>query len=106
MGDQAAVQTSYAASSPSVQLAPQPKRSREAAARTAQDFEAVFIGQMTKLMLETATPSEGQFSGGHGEAMFRGVLAEEMGREIARAGGVGIAPAVLDQIMKMQGGTR
>lgn len=106
MGDPTAIRMPVSAPPAVPSAASQPARSREAAARTAQDFEAVFIGQMTKLMLETATPSEGVFSGGHGEEMFRGVLAEEMGKEIAWAGGVGIAPAVLDQIMKMQEGAR
>lgn len=70
---------------------------------TAREFEAVFIGQMTKLMLESVEIGE-QFSGGHGEEMFRGVLAEEIGGQIARGGGIGLAPAVLDQIIRMQGG--
>lgn len=72
-------------------------RSRAAA----QAFEAVFIGQMTKLMLESAEP-QGNFSGGHGEALFRGVLAEQIGSFIARGGGIGIADSVLAEIMKLQ----
>ena len=74
-----------------------------AARKTAHDFEAVFIGQMTQMMMETAQP-EGDFSGGHGEEMFRGVLAEKLGTAIAKRGGIGLAPAVLDQIIKLQGG--
>ncbi len=72
-------------------------------AETAKSFEAVFLGQMTQLMLESVE-QEGEFSGGHGEEMFRGVLAEKLGAEIAKRGGVGLAPAVLDQILKMQQG--
>lgn len=73
----------------------------EAAKKTAKDFEAVFLGQLTKLMLENVEP--GEFSGGHGEEIFRGVLAERIGDEIARKNGIGLAPAVFDQIIKMQG---
>lgn len=69
----------------------------------AREFEAVFLGQMTKLMMESVEIGD-TFSGGHGEEMFRGVLAEKLGTEIARSGGVGLAPAVLEQIIKMQGG--
>ena len=69
---------------------------------TAQAFEATFIGQMTQLMLESV--EEGEFSGGHGEQMFRGVLAENLGTAIAAKGGIGLAPAVMDQIIRMQGG--
>ncbi|MBU3078615.1 rod-binding protein [Sphingomonas quercus] len=72
-------------------------------AKTARDFESVFIGQMTKLMMESAKPAEG-FSGGNGEEIFRGVLAEELGKEIAKRGGIGLAPAVLNQMIQMQGG--
>lgn len=68
---------------------------------TAQSFEAVFLGQMTQLMLDSVPT--GEFSGGHGEEMFRGVLAEKLGTEFAKRGGVGLAPVVLEQILKMQG---
>jgi peptidoglycan hydrolase FlgJ len=74
-----------------------------AAEATAREFEAVFLGQMTKLMMESVDVGD-QFSGGHGEEMFRGVLAEKLGQEIAQRGGVGIAPAVMEQMIKMQGG--
>ncbi|WP_380874092.1 hypothetical protein ACFB49_45710 [Sphingomonas sp. DBB INV C78] len=84
---------------------PQMPKPRADAAATAREFEAVFIGQMTKLMMEMVETGD-EFSGGHGEEMFRGVLAEQMGNEIAKRGGVGLAPAVLDQIIKMQGGRR
>jgi len=72
-------------------------------AETARNFEAVFLGQMTQLMLESVE-QDGQFSGGHGEEMFRSVLAEKIGTEIAKRGGVGLAPVVLDQILKLQQG--
>ena len=88
--------------------APLPQAPRLSAAgpsaeKTAQEFEATFIEQMTKLMLESV-PTDDQFSGGHGEEMFRGVLAEKLGGEIAKRGGIGLAPIVLDQIIKLQGG--
>lgn len=86
---------------PAPSAATQMPRQAKDAVTTAREFEAVFIGQMTKLMMETV--DTGSFSGGHGEAMFRGVLAEEMGNAIARNGGVGIAPSVMAQIIKMQG---
>ena len=68
---------------------------------TAQEFESVFLGQVFKIMLESGAP-EGDFTGGQGEEMFRGVMAEKLGVEMARKGGIGLAPAVLDQMMKMQ----
>ncbi|HEU0066707.1 MAG TPA: rod-binding protein [Sphingomonas sp.] len=71
--------------------------------KTAKDFESVFIGQMTKIMMETAAPQDGTFSGGHGEEMFRGVMAEQLGGAIVARGGLGLTPVVLDQIARMQG---
>jgi Rod binding domain-containing protein len=68
---------------------------------TAQEFEAVFLGQMVKIMMEAGKP-EGEFTGGGGEEMFRGVLAEKLGSEMAKRGGVGLQPMVLDQMIKMQ----
>lgn len=74
-----------------------------AARQTAEKFEAVFLGQMTQLMMESVETGD-QFSGGHGEEMFRGVLAEKLGTAMAAKGGIGLAPAVMAQIIKMQGG--
>lgn len=84
--------------------APQMPRPKADAAATAREFEAVFVGQITRMMMEMVETGD-EFSGGHGEQMFRGVLAEQMGGEIAKRGGIGLAPAVLAQIIKMQGGT-
>ena len=95
--------SSLSAPLPAATPAPQPRRSPTDPAATAQSFEAVFVGQMVRIMMDTA-PSDGPFSGGHGEEMFRGVLAEKMGDAIARRGGFGLAPAVLNQIITLQEG--
>ena len=73
---------------------------------TAKNFEAVFLGQMTQLMLESVQQGDGEFSGGHGEEMVRGILAEKLGNAIANRGGIGLAPVVLDQIIKLQQGNK
>ena len=89
-----------------VRPAPQlPRTTGRDPASTARAFESVFAGQMTKIMMETV-PTDDAFSGGHGEEIFRGVLAEQMGDAIAKHGGLGIAPAVLSQIIQMQGGKK
>ncbi|WP_188054523.1 MULTISPECIES: rod-binding protein [unclassified Sphingosinithalassobacter] len=67
---------------------------------TARDFEAVFLGQMLQLMLESV--ETGEFGGGSAEGIYRGMLAEKLGREVASRGGIGLAPAVMDQILKLQ----
>ena len=72
---------------------------------TAQAFEAVLIGQLTNIMMESSG-DPGEFSGGHGESMFRGVLAEKLGTEVAKRGGLGLAPAVMQEIIKLQNGEK
>lgn len=77
-----------------------PDRSPAAVAR---QFEGVFAGQITKIMMETVEQGD-EFSGGHGEEMFRGILAEQIGNSIAQGKGLGIASAVEAQIIRLQGG--
>ena len=86
---------------PAVPTAGTPSAPKDAAHKAAQDFEAVFLGQLSKLMFENV--DQGEFSGGHGEEMFRGLLAERIGDEMARRGGVGLAPFVLNEILRLQG---
>ena len=87
---------------PSGQQLPQFSAVKGDVARTAQEFEAVFLSEMSKLMLESVEMGD-EFSGGHAEQIFRGMLAEKIGGEIARTGGVGLAPAVMEQMIRMQG---
>lgn len=79
-----------------------PVSARTRAEQKARAFEAVFASQVAKLMLGSVEVDE-SFGGGHGEEMFRGIMAEELSKSIADGGGLGIAPAVLDQLLKLQG---
>lgn len=63
----------------------------------AKDFEAVFISQMMSHMFEGIT-TDPMFGGGPGEDMFRGMLVQEYGKQIANGPGLGVG--VSDQIMK------
>lgn len=67
----------------------------------AQEFEAVFLGEMTKFMLEQV--QQGDFDGGHGEEIFRGVLAEKIGSAMANRGGIGLAADVEAQLRRLAG---
>jgi Rod binding domain-containing protein len=72
-----------------------------AAAKAAQDFEAMFIAQMLKPMFQSLS-TEGMFGGGKGEEAYRSLLVEEYGKAIANAGGVGIADQVKAEMLKLQ----
>lgn len=81
---------------------PAPATSTAAEQRgAAQEFEAVFLGEMTKFMLEQV--QQGDFDGGHGEEIFRGVLAEKIGSAMAVRGGVGLAADVEAQLRRLSG---
>jgi flagellar protein FlgJ len=83
--------------------APTSVRKNTDAAKTAREFEGVFAGQIAKILMETAE-IDSAFSGGQGEEMFRGILAEQIGNKIAQGKGLGIATEVEAQIIRMQGG--
>jgi peptidoglycan hydrolase FlgJ len=68
---------------------------------TAQDFEAVLLSQLTSLMFDSA-PSDSAFSAGPAEETWRGMMAEEMGKQMARTGGIGLATHVYDQMIRLQ----
>lgn len=67
----------------------------------AESFEAVFISQMLAPMFE-GLEVDSTFGGGHAEKIFRSIQIEEMGKAIAKNGGVGIADSVYREILKSQ----
>jgi len=69
---------------------------------TAQKFEASFLSVMMQSMTAgMKTPEIG--GGGAGEDMFKSLLAEEMAKEVAKSGGIGLATSVQKEMLKMQG---
>ncbi|MFN4088615.1 MAG: rod-binding protein [Alphaproteobacteria bacterium] len=77
---------------------------REAARRTAQEFEAVFVGQMVSHMF-AGLQEDALFGGGQAGDLYRSMLNEEYGRAIAKSGGVGVADQVMKQILALQEGS-
>lgn len=67
----------------------------------AQDFESVFISEMIRPMFENIE-AEKPFGGGPAEDIWRNLQIDEYGKAISKAGGVGIADTVLDQLIRMQ----
>lgn len=70
-------------------------------AKQAQDFEAVFIGKLVNTMFETV--EKGSFSDSNAESAFQGIMGEQIGSAIAARGGIGLAPSVLAQLIRLQG---
>ena len=69
--------------------------------RAAEEFEASFLAQMLQPMFQGLS-TDGPFGGGQPEGVFRSLLVDEYARGMARAGGIGIAQAVGDELLKMQ----
>jgi len=67
----------------------------------AQEFEAVFISQMLGQMFEGIS-TDGPFGGGQGEAMFRSLMLDQYGKQIAADGGIGLADQVTKELLKHQ----
>ena len=69
--------------------------------KAAKDFEAVFISQFVSSMFE-GIKTDGMFGGGQGEEMFRSLMVDEYGKQIAAQGGMGLAAAVTRQLLSHQ----
>lgn len=71
------------------------------ARKVAEDFEAVFLGQMLQPMFQNIDAAE-PFGGSPSEKMWRTMQVDEYGKAIAKSGGIGIADAVFREIIKAQ----
>lgn len=71
------------------------------AKKAGQDFEAVFISQMLGQMF-SGISTDGPFGGGEGEQMFRSLMVDEYGKQIAAQGGIGLADSVTKSLLKHQ----
>jgi peptidoglycan hydrolase FlgJ len=73
----------------------------ESARRAAEEFEALFISEMLAPVFESLDTG-GLFGGGQGEKIYRSMMVQEYGKAIAKAGGIGIADTVQNEILRMQ----
>ncbi|MHB1204893.1 MAG: rod-binding protein [Rhodospirillaceae bacterium] len=69
--------------------------------KAAQDFEGFFVGQMMNSMTEGLETND-YFGGGHGEEMWRTMLNQEYGKEVAKSGRLGIANSVMTGMLRAQ----
>lgn len=75
---------------------------KEAAiAKSAEDFEAMFMTQMLQPMWQEVEVDP-MFGGGAGEEVFRGFMTQEFGRLAARTGTLGITGAVRSELLRIQ----
>lgn len=93
-------QTENAARAAEASLTPKQLQSIEKAAK---DFEGMFLAEMLSHMF-SGLEVDPQFGGGHGEKMFRSLLVQEYGKNMATNGGVGIAAHVKNAMIAAQAG--
>jgi peptidoglycan hydrolase FlgJ len=70
--------------------------------QAAEDFEAVLLGQMTKYMFDTNSGGDSSFKGGFAEETWQGMMSEQMGKQIAQRGGIGLADNVYREMLRLQ----
>jgi len=68
--------------------------------QVAEEFEAVFLAQMTEQMMGEST--EASFGGGPGESAFKSMLNEEYAKVMAKSGGIGLADSLAREILALQ----
>lgn len=78
------------------------ERVRARSKETAEKFEGQFLAFMFQQMFE-GVKTDGPFGGGHGEEMFRSLMTDAMGKQMAKQGGIGLADTVQREMLKMQG---
>ncbi|GAA0601732.1 rod-binding protein [Caenispirillum bisanense] len=102
-GPTALGQSPYELLNQSTTRSPKPGSARtvEQARKAAEEFEAMFIGQMLQHMF-SGIETNPDFGGGAGEDMWRSVLVDQYGKEISKNGGIGIADAVMRTLLQNQ----
>lgn len=73
-----------------------------AIAKSAQDFEAMAIGQLLQPMFDTVDTAHGTFGGGEGEEAWKPMMVQEIAKHIAANGGLGLAKPVYDAMLRLQ----
>lgn len=71
------------------------------AEESAENFEAFFLTRMMESMFEGVS-TDGMFGGGHAEKIYRSLLLDEYGKEMAKIGSVGVKDYVMQAILELQ----
>lgn len=69
----------------------------------AREFESVFLSQMFETVWQTV-PTDGAMGGGMGESIFRSMMVQDIGKQFAQQGGIGLAPFIKAELLKLQEG--
>ena len=75
---------------------------RQKIAASAQQFEALALGQLLTPMFDTVDTSKGLFGGGEAEAAWKPMMVSELAKSISAAGGLGLAKPIMQQMLRLQ----
>jgi Rod binding domain-containing protein len=73
------------------------------AKKQADDFEAVYLEQVTQQLFATPEGSEGPLGeNGTGGNIYKSQLTTQYAQQIQKAGGIGLSDSILRDLLKMQ----
>jgi flagellar protein FlgJ len=72
----------------------------------ARELEGIFINTLMKEMFSSLNSDTDAMGGGFAEDTWRGLQAEEMSNAISEAGGIGLADAIMGDLLKIQEASR
>ena len=75
---------------------------RAAIAKASKDFESSFLSVMLGQMFKDVNTSA-PFGGGPGEDAFKSFMTDAMAKQVVKSGGIGLAPTVQKEMLKLQG---
>jgi Rod binding domain-containing protein len=70
--------------------------------QAAKSFEGMALGALLAPMFATVNTAHDPFGGGSAEAIWRPILVQEIGKNIAAAGGLGLAVPVFRALLATQ----
>ena len=70
--------------------------------QTAVGFEASFLSTVFQTMFQSVKTSA-PFGGGPGEDMWKSFMAEQMAKQVAKRGGIGLSKSIEHEMLKLQG---
>jgi Rod binding domain-containing protein len=86
---------------PDQALAAAPSAQQQQVIKSARDFEAVFATEMLTPMFDTVQVDP-TFGGGHGEEMFKTMMLDQYGKQIAASDSLGMVHQVADTLLQAQ----
>ena len=73
------------------------------AKKQADDFETMFLEQMTQQLTKTAEGSEGPLGeNGLGGDIYKSQLTQQYAKQIQKAGGIGLSDAIMRDLLRAQ----